>query len=245
MTYLSIMRVRRLAFISGIILIIDQLGGLTSTAAMTEDGFEQTYQSNHLSHVLLTHTFLNRGRFVQDARIVSISSVSFYGSHPLDERNVGCSDLLDPYNSQHGAALSTQDSLKLYSRSKAAQAVWTMALQRRLSRTEGWKNISAHSCHPGKSFQIYSYGAQVVYLLSIGTVKSSIWTQPAGGGSTTGLLAATFKAAAQTFGISSEQGAVVPVWLAVAPEPAKLESRGMYWDRLWNKWCEDAQVSLI
>ena len=78
-----------------------------------------------------------------------------------------------------------------------------------------------------------------------------------------GFVVTAFKMAANTLGISSEQGAVVPVWLAIAPEPATPELRGMYWDRLrwkwmrpwsmeverqdklWSKWCEDAGVSLI
>ena len=127
-------------------------GGLTSTVAITEDGFEQTYQSNHLSHVLLTHTLLNRGRFVHDARIVSVSSTGFYNSDPLDENNVDCNDILAKYDSKQGTPMSFQDSFQLYMRSKAAQAVWTMALQRRLSQTEGWRNISVHACHPGNLF---------------------------------------------------------------------------------------------
>ncbi|KAF8605701.1 NAD(P)-binding protein [Ceratobasidium sp. AG-I] len=155
-------------------ILINNAGGLTSTVAVTEDGFEQTYQANHLSHVLLTHTLLNRGRFVHDARIVSVSSVGSYNSDPLDEHNVDCSDILAKYDNKIGTPLSFQDSFLLYTRSKAAQAVWTMALQRRLSQTEGWKNISVHSCHPG-------------------TVKSEIWTQPDGAGSMTGFLAIAFK----------------------------------------------------
>ncbi|KAF8605703.1 NAD(P)-binding protein [Ceratobasidium sp. AG-I] len=213
----------------------------SNTVSVTEDGFEQTYQSNYLSHVLLTHTLLNQGRFVHDARIVSVSSFGFYESVHLDEHNVDCSDILAKYNNQLGTPLLFQDSFQLYARTKASQVIWTMALQRRLSRTEGWKNISAHSCHPG---------------------KSPLWNQPAGAGSTTGFLAATFKNVAHMFGISSEQGAVVPVWVAVALEPASFELRGMYWDRmqwkwvkpwtleierqdrLWDKWCGDSQASL-
>ncbi|KAF8605702.1 NAD(P)-binding protein [Ceratobasidium sp. AG-I] len=167
-------------------ILINNAGGMTSTLAVTEDGFEQTYQANHLSHVLLTHTLLNSGRFTHDARIVSVSSVGFYSSDPLDEHNVDCS-----------------------------------------------------------------------------VVKSEIWNQPAGAGSMTGFVAVAFKKMANTLGISPEQGAVVPVWLAVAPEPATPKLKGMYWDRLrwkwvrawsmeaerqeklWKKWCEDAGVSLI
>lgn len=117
---------------------------------ITEDGFEQTYQSNHLSHVLLTHTLLNRGWFVHDARIISVSSVASYGSDPLDERNVDGSDILAKYNKKSGTPMALKDSCELYNRSKAAQVVWTMALQRRLSQSKSWKDISVHSCHPGK-----------------------------------------------------------------------------------------------
>ncbi|KAF8605706.1 NAD(P)-binding protein [Ceratobasidium sp. AG-I] len=225
-------------------ILINNAGGLTSTIIVTEDGFEQTYQSNHLSHVLFTHTLLNRGRFVHDARIVSVSSVGFYDSAPLDEHNVGCGDIFAKYDNKLGTSISLQDALQLYQRSKAAQAVWTMALQRRLSQTEGWKNISVHSCHPG-------------------TVKTPIWSRPGGVGSMPGIVAAALRKVADALGISSEQGAVVPVWLAIAPEPATPNFRGMYWDRLrwkwvrpwsmeaerqdklWNKWCEDAGVSLV
>ncbi|KAG9105464.1 hypothetical protein FRC07_009263, partial [Ceratobasidium sp. 392] len=198
-------------------ILINNAGGLTSTVAVTPDGFEQTYQANHLSHVLLTLTLLNRGYMSTDARIVSVSSVGFYGSNPLDVSNADGSDILAKYEGKIGASISFADTMQLYARSKAAQAVWTMALQRYLSQTERWKNITVHSCHPG-------------------TVKSSIWTQPAGAGTMVGRASDLFKAAARLVGITSEQGAVVPVWLATAAKPAKAELRGMYWDRLTWKW---------
>ncbi|QRV91798.1 short chain dehydrogenase [Ceratobasidium sp. AG-Ba] len=158
--------------------------------------------------------------------------------------NAGGSDILSKYNGKIGAKLSFEDMLQLYARSKAAQAMWTMALQRYLSQTERWKGVSVHSCHPG-------------------TVKSSIWSQPDGAGSMVSRASDLFKAFARTFGITNEQGAVVPVWLATASQPASPELRGMYWDRLswkwvrpwsmetkrqtelWEKWCEDAQTSLV
>ncbi|QRV76968.1 short chain dehydrogenase [Ceratobasidium sp. AG-Ba] len=225
-------------------ILINNAGGLTSTVAITPDGFEQTYQANHLAHVLLTISLLNRGYMSPDARIVSVSSVGSYSSDPLNAKNTGGSDILSKYNGKIGAKLSFEDMLQLYARSKAAQAMWTMALQRYLSQTERWKGVSVHSCHPG-------------------TVKSSIWSQPDGAGSMVSRASDLFKAFARTFGITNEQGAVVPVWLATASQPASPELRGMYWDRLswkwvrpwsmetkrqielWEKWCEDTQVSLV
>ncbi|KAF8605709.1 NAD(P)-binding protein [Ceratobasidium sp. AG-I] len=225
-------------------ILINNAGGLSSTVAVTEDGFEQTYQSNHLSHVLLTHTFLNRGRFVRDARIVSVSSLGYYTSDSLDEHNTGCSDIIAKYDNKIGTLMSFPDTFQLYARSKANQLVWTMTLQRQLSQTEGWKNVSVHSCNPG-------------------VVNTPIWTRPTRAGSIPGSIVSAFQVYVKTLGIPPQQGAVVPVWLAVAPEPVKPELKGMYWDRLrwkwvapwsmeverqdklWNKWCEDTGASLI
>lgn len=125
--------------------LISLLGVLSSSLTLTEDGFEQTYHINHLSHVLLTHALLNQGWLAPDARIVSVSSAPGFHSSPA----VDGSDVLTIYQNQIGAPLSFFDMMDLYSRSKAAQAVWTMALQRRLSQNEGWKGMSAHSCNPG------------------------------------------------------------------------------------------------
>ncbi|KAJ1306405.1 hypothetical protein OPQ81_007410 [Rhizoctonia solani] len=206
-------------------ILINNAGGLTSTVSLTEDGFEQTYQTNHLSHVLLTHGLLNLGCMASDARIISVSSAGFYGSDPLNKQNVGGSDILAKFNNQVGAKLSLSDMMQLYFRSKASQAVWSMALQSRLSETDAWKGITVQSCHPG-------------------TVKSSIWSQPEGSGSMNGLASNLIKLAASTFGISSEQGAVTVVWLAIAPKPATAEMKGRFWDRKQWKWVHPWSLSI-
>ncbi|CAE6427330.1 unnamed protein product [Rhizoctonia solani] len=224
-------------------ILINNAGGLTSTTSVTEDGFEQTYEANHLSHVLLTHGLLNLGCIAPDGRIISVSSVGFYASDPLNKDNVGCRDILANFDNQVGAQLSFSEMMQLYFRSKASQAVWSMALQRRLSETDAWKGITVQSCHPG-------------------TVKSSIWSQPEGAGSMNGLASDLFQLAGRTFGISSEEGAVTAVWLAVAPEPAKAEMKGQFWDRkqwkwiqpwsldaglqdeLWDLWCSETNAPL-
>ncbi|KAF8598934.1 NAD(P)-binding protein [Ceratobasidium sp. AG-I] len=222
-------------------ILVNNAGGFVGTATKSAEGFEQAYQSNHLSHVLLTHTLLNRGHFAPDARIVSVSSVGFYFSVPLDEHTTDASDILEEY--PMGAQLPMPVMVQAYQRTKAAQAIWSMVLQRRLSKDERWKKIVVQSCHPG-------------------TVKSSIWTQDAGLGSSFDRLANLTRSMVQWFGISTEQGAVVPVWLATAKEPTKPELGGLFWDRLqwkwvpawsletarqemlWSKWCKDAGVHL-
>ena len=97
---------------------------------------------------------------------------------------------------------------------------------------------------------------------SIGGAKSSIWTHPLGFGSFRERIAGIARWLIQTVGISNEQGAVVPVWLATAEEPSRPELRGLYWDRLewkwipawcleksrqerlWEKWCMDAGANI-
>ncbi|EUC54833.1 short-chain dehydrogenase/reductase [Rhizoctonia solani AG-3 Rhs1AP] len=223
--------------------LVNNAGGLTSTVSLTPDGFEQTYQANHLSHVLLTHGLLNLGCIAPDARIISISSAGSYSSDPLNKQNAGSRDILDKFNNQVGVKLALGDMMQLYSRSKVSQVVWSMALQRRLSEVDAWKGITVHSCHPG-------------------TVKSSIWTQPDGAGSMSGVGSDLFKWMARTFGISSEEGAATAVWLAVSPEPASSKLKGRFWDRmkwkwvqpwvldiglqdeLWDLWCNETEAPL-
>ncbi|QRW16734.1 short chain dehydrogenase [Rhizoctonia solani] len=178
-----------------------------------------------------------------NGRIISVSSAGFYGSDPLSKRNIGNRDILAKFNNQAGAKLSLGEMLQLYFRSKASQAVWSMALQCRLSKKEAWKGITVHSCHPG-------------------TVKSSIWSQPEGAGSMADAASNLMKFGARTLGITSEQGAITAVWLAVAPEPASSNLKGRFWDRkqwkwvnpwslsvhlqdeLWDLWCEEAGMHL-
>ncbi|KAH7326885.1 hypothetical protein B0J17DRAFT_680996 [Rhizoctonia solani] len=206
-------------------ILINNAGSLTSATSLTEDGFEQTYQTNHLSHVLLTHGLLNLGCIAPDGRIISISSAGFYGSDPLNKQNAGSSDILAKFNHQTGAKLSLSDMMQLYFRSKASQAVWSMALQRRLSQIDAWKGITVQSCHPG-------------------TVKSSIWSQPEGAGSMNDMASNLFKWMASTFGITSEEGAVTAVWLAVAPEASSAEMKGRFWDRMQWKWVQPWSLSV-
>ncbi|CAE6452135.1 unnamed protein product [Rhizoctonia solani] len=206
-------------------ILINNAGGFTNTTAITEDGFEQTYQINHLSHVLLTHGLLNMGCIAPDGRIVSVSSVAFYNSDPLNKQNAGNSDILSKFNNQVGAKLEFGEMMQLYSRANGSQAVWSMALQRRLSQVDAWKGITVQSCHPG-------------------TVKSSIWSQPEGAGSMNDMGSVLFKWMGRTFGITSEEGAVTTVWLAVAPEAASEEMKGLFWDRKQWKWIQPWSISV-
>ncbi|CUA73075.1 Retinol dehydrogenase 12 [Rhizoctonia solani] len=220
-------------------ILVNNAGSLSGTVSLTKDNFEQTYQSNHLAHVLLTHELLDRGHISSTGRIVSLSSGGLYLSSALSESNATGRDIVARYGDEIGRRMSPEDMIQLYVRTKLSQAMWTMALQRKLERSKRWKDVTAHCCHPG-------------------LVKSPIWRQPTGPGATSGIILDILRFMVDSFGISSEQGAATPVWLATAPEPATEGLRGRYWDRkqwqwlapwaldeqrqglLWDMWCRDA-----
>ncbi|KAF8757641.1 Enoyl-(Acyl carrier protein) reductase [Rhizoctonia solani] len=108
---------------------------------------------------LLTYGLLNAGCMAPNGRIISVSSIAYYMSDPLNRDKLDNRDILARFNNQVRPKFSLNETGPLYRRSKAAQVMWSMALQRRLSKVEGWKGITVHSCHPG-------------------LVKTAIWSQP-------------------------------------------------------------------
>ncbi|KAH7334127.1 hypothetical protein B0J17DRAFT_675487 [Rhizoctonia solani] len=220
-------------------ILVNNAGSLSGTVSLTKDNFEQTYQSNHLAHVLLTHELLNRGHFSPTGRIVSLSSGGLYLSNGLNEKNGTGWDVVSRYGGEVGRVMSPEDMIQLYVRTKLSQAMWTMALQRKLATSNKCAGVTAHCCHPG-------------------FVQSPIWRQPTGPGATSGIILDILRFMVDNFGVPSEQGAITPVWLATAPEPATEKFRGRYWDRkqwqwlapwaldeqrqerLWDMWCRDA-----
>ncbi|CAE6475217.1 unnamed protein product [Rhizoctonia solani] len=198
-------------------ILVNNAGSLSGTVSLTKDNFEQTYQSNHLAHVLLTHELVYRGHFSPTGRIVSLSSGGLYLSNPLNENNATGQDVLSQYGHEVGKRMSPDDMIQLYVRTKLSQAMWTMALQRKLNLNEKWKDLTVHCCHPG-------------------FVQSPIWRQPTGPGATFGIILDVLRFTVDRFGVPSEQGAITPVWLATAPEPATELLRGRYWDRRQWQW---------
>ncbi|CAE6456391.1 unnamed protein product [Rhizoctonia solani] len=188
-------------------ILVNNAGSLSGTVSITKDNYEQTYQSNHLAHVMLTHELLHRGYFSPTGRIVSLSSGGLYLSNGLNEHNATGQDVLARYEHEVGRRMSPDDMIQLYVRTKLSQAMWTMTLQRKLNLSEKWKDVSAHCCHPG-------------------LVQSPIWRQPSGPGATFGIILDVLRFTVDRFGVPSEQGAITPVWLATAPEPATECLRG-------------------
>ncbi|CAE6370364.1 unnamed protein product [Rhizoctonia solani] len=225
-------------------ILVNNAGVMTGILGITRDNFEQTYQSNHLAHLLLTHELFNRGHFSPTGRIVSVTSGGMHFSDALNEHNHAGWDVVARYDNEAGRRMSAEDMIQLYVRTKLSQVMWTMALQRRFDKSEKWKNVTAHTCHPG-------------------FVQTAIWRRSDGSGATSGIILDVMRFLLDRFGVPGEQGAATPVWLATAPEPGTKRLRGRYWDRkqwqwvapwaldeqrqeaLWNMWCSDAGAPSI
>ncbi|KAF8746770.1 Enoyl-(Acyl carrier protein) reductase [Rhizoctonia solani] len=215
-------------------ILINNAGVITSTVAITEDGHEQNYQVNHLSHVPLTHGLLNAGCMAPNGRIISVSSSESYSSDSLNKGNLGNHDILSRFNNKVGATLSLV---------KRCSYIVVQRWPRSFGR---WHcNVGFLRRRGGKVSQ---YTPVIL---------------PGGFGEMFDIPSMLFKFKVSVIGISNEEGAANIVWLAVAPEPASPGMEGLFWDRmewkwvrpwsldvklqdeLWDIWCREVDVVLL
>jgi NAD(P)-dependent dehydrogenase (short-subunit alcohol dehydrogenase family) len=106
-------------------------GGMQAQRRVTEDGFELTFQANHLGHFLLTRLLLDRLVASAPARVVVVSSVIHRRSGGLD---------FDDLQSERGYR-----GMQVYARAKLANLLFARELARRLDRT----GVTVNALHPG------------------------------------------------------------------------------------------------
>lgn len=110
--------------------LANNAGGIFSGPELTEDGFEKTFQVNHLAPFLLTH--LLEGRLLaSEARVVNTSSI---GARLLSRL-----DLQDPQSLQ-GFRM-----IRAYGNAKLANILFTKGLHQRCDS----QGLSTVSFHPG------------------------------------------------------------------------------------------------
>jgi len=113
--------------ISRIDLLVNNAGVMMHREAMTEDGFEQQFGTNHLGHFALTGLLLGLMTSVPGSRVVTVSSpVYVRGRYPQRARFI---------------------PMRAYSDSKLANLLFALELQRRLEGT-GAATLSL-AAHPG------------------------------------------------------------------------------------------------
>ena len=120
-----------LARLPGIDVLINNAGLMLSVRSETRDGFETTFQVNHLAPFLLTTLLLPKLTAKPGVRIVTVASDAHTRGGALD---------FDDLQSKRSYA-----PFAVYGRSKLANILFTRELARRLAGT----GTTANSLHPG------------------------------------------------------------------------------------------------
>ncbi|KAK8783069.1 hypothetical protein V5799_015591 [Amblyomma americanum] len=95
----------------------------------TEDGFEVTFQANHLGHFLLTNLLLGLLKKTAPSRIINVGSTAhWFGRFEVD--NIGFKRYIQN---------------RIYSNTKLYNMLFTVELAQRLAGT----GVTANCCHPG------------------------------------------------------------------------------------------------
>lgn len=110
--------------------LINNAGAMFGQRQITEDGFELTFATNHLSYFVLTHALSERLITSAPSRIVNTSSHAHYRA-TLD---------LDDLQSARDYR-----AFPVYCRSKLCNVLFTRALAKRLAGT----GVSSNALHPG------------------------------------------------------------------------------------------------
>lgn len=149
--------------------LINNAGVCLPKRMITEDGFEETFQVNHLSHFLLTNLLLGELKNAPEGRIVNVSS-ALYKSGVFDVSNLQSELGFTPYGA--------------YSNTKLLNILFTLELAERLEDT----GITVNTLHPGVVKT--NFGSELTgYRKSLSTLMQPFFLSPEKGASTSVYLA--------------------------------------------------------
>jgi NAD(P)-dependent dehydrogenase (short-subunit alcohol dehydrogenase family) len=101
---------------------------------LTKDGYEKTFQTNHLGHFALTATILPL--LASNARVINVSSLGYqFAGKGLELDNLNGEKEYGPWSS--------------YGLSKLENILFTNELQKRAQQSDKWSSLTAFSLHPG------------------------------------------------------------------------------------------------
>ena len=115
----------------GLHVVVNNAGTYMQGRVETEDGFETTFQVNHLAPFLLTNLLLERLAESAPARVVNVTSVAHTQVHEVDFEDLHAQQGYSAYGA--------------YALSKLANVLFTYELARRLEGT----GVTANCLHPG------------------------------------------------------------------------------------------------
>ena len=151
--------------------LVNNAGTVFEKRTVTADGFEATWQVNHLGGFLLTHLLQDLVVRSAPGRIVVVSSVGHYR---------GTMDLQDP-----GFANGGYSIMGAYGRSKLANVMMTRSLAKRLQGT----GVMVNALHPGAvATNIWSNAPRWTQPI-LGVVKALFMISPQAGAETITFLA--------------------------------------------------------
>ena len=110
--------------------LVNNAGGVHKRRALTVDGIETTFATNHLGYFLLTNMLLDLVKASAPSRIVTVASIG-HRSGTIHFDDLGL---------ENGYGI-----LKAYSQSKLANVLFAAELARRLEGT----GVTSNSLHPG------------------------------------------------------------------------------------------------
>ena len=116
-------------------LLVNNAGIMMTPKGTTKDGFETQFGTNHLGHFALTGLLMARLKEAPSARVVTVSSIEHYPGRIRFE---------DVHSERLGYG-----PRKAYQQSKAANALFALELERRLSAAGA--SVISVLAHPGYS----------------------------------------------------------------------------------------------
>jgi NAD(P)-dependent dehydrogenase (short-subunit alcohol dehydrogenase family) len=131
--------------------LVNNAGLILSDRALTTDGYEATFQINHLGPFLLTELLTERLIASAPARIVNVASTA----HNFARRGMRFDDLMAEHSYR---------PMEVYGRSKLANILFTTQLATRLAGT----GVTANSLHPGSVASGYARDGDTHGLFNLG-----------------------------------------------------------------------------
>ncbi|MFW6638735.1 oxidoreductase [Nocardiopsis algeriensis] len=152
-------------------LLVNNAGIMAVAQGRTADGFELQFGTNHLGHFALTNLLLEN----ITGRVVTLSSVLHQLARGIDFDDIGMEKGYTPF--------------KAYARSKLANLLFTLELQRRLDAVGS--PVLSTAAHPGYArTNLQSHGADPL-VRRIGMLGNRILAQSAADGALPTIFAAT------------------------------------------------------
>ncbi|DAZ96511.1 TPA: hypothetical protein N0F65_008062 [Lagenidium giganteum] len=117
-------------------MLINNAGIMAVPHALTVDGFESQFATNHLGHFALTQRLFGVLKQSAPSRIVNVSSMAHKSASFDEEAIMTTADKYNPWT--------------VYSNSKLSNLLFTFELDRRL-KAAGVTNVLSVACHPGST----------------------------------------------------------------------------------------------